>query len=295
MTQIIQIKRSTTTVAPSTLAQGELAYSDQTSKLFIGSATNGTILTIGGKIYVDMLDHTAGVLTASSAIVVDSNKKIDNLIVDNIDLNGNTISSTTGNLVLSPSSNLVINSSSVDISAQATEFKVLDGSSTAFTISEDTNNYITIDTTNSSEKIVFNKNELKSVELFNKKKKKSKDQIVEFQKDEMHTFSEWLTVSKFKPIDRNSKKKEENILNKFISSNHKITPNNEIDENYDLDVVYEDNHNNLMTETLAKLYLSQKNYEKAIQSYKILSLKFPKKSSYFADQIKKIKKIKKSN
>ena len=79
------------------------------------------------------------------------------------------------------------------------------------------------------EKIVFNKNELKSVELFNKKKKKSKDQIVEFQKDEMHTFSEWLTVSKFKPIDRNSKKKEENILNKFISSNHEITPNNEID------------------------------------------------------------------
>ena len=140
------------------------------------------------------------------------------------------------------------------------------------------------------EKIVFNKNELKSVELFNKKKKKSKDQIVEFQKDEMHTFSEWLTVSKFKPIDRNSEKKEENILNKFISSNHKITPNNEIDENYDLDVVYEDDHNNLMTETLAKLYLSQKNYKKAIQSYKILSLKFPEKSSYFADQIKKIKK-----
>jgi hypothetical protein len=48
-----------------------------------------------------------------------------------------------------------------------------------------------------------------------------------------------------------------------------------------------------MTETLAKLYLSQKNYEKAIQSYKILSLKFPEKNGYFADQIKKINKLNK--
>ena len=121
------------------------------------------------------------------------------------------------------------------------------------------------------EKIVFNKNELKNAKLSNTKNEKTKDQIVEFQKNDMHTFSEWLTLSKLKPIDRNSNKKKE-------------------DENYDLEVVYEDNHNDLMTEALAKLYLSQKNYNKAIQSYKILSLKFPEKSSYFADQIKKIKK-----
>ena len=121
------------------------------------------------------------------------------------------------------------------------------------------------------EKIVFNKNELKNAKLSNTKNEKTKDQIVEFQKNDMHTFSEWLTLSKLKPIDRNSNKKKE-------------------DKNYDLEVVYEDNHNDLMTEALAKLYLSQKNYKKAIQSYKILSLKFPEKSSYFADQIKKIKK-----
>ena len=126
------------------------------------------------------------------------------------------------------------------------------------------------------EKIVFNKNELKNAKLSNTKNEKTKDQIVEFQKNDMHTFSEWLTLSKLKPIDRNSNKKKE-------------------DKNYDLEVVYEDNHNDLMTEALAKLYLSQKNYKKAIQSYKILSLKFPEKSSYFADQIKKIRKIKKSN
>ena len=121
------------------------------------------------------------------------------------------------------------------------------------------------------EKIVFNKNELKNAKLSNTKNEKTKDQIVEFQKNDMHTFSEWLTLSKLKPIDRNFNKKKQ-------------------DKNYDLEVVYEDNHNDLMTEALAKLYLSQKNYKKAIQSYKILSLKFPEKSSYFADQIKKIKK-----
>jgi hypothetical protein len=46
---------------------------------------------------LNFVDVTAGTLTASKAIVVDSSSKIDNLKVDNIDINGNTISSTDTN------------------------------------------------------------------------------------------------------------------------------------------------------------------------------------------------------
>ena len=116
MSNIIRIKRSETSGNPSSLANGELAYSglpDNGSnggdRLYIGlgTETNGNSanhIVIGGKFFTDRLNQTAGVLTASAAIVVDANKKIDDLFIDNIELNGNTISTTdtNGNLILSP-------------------------------------------------------------------------------------------------------------------------------------------------------------------------------------------------
>jgi hypothetical protein len=50
----------------------------------------------------------------------------------------------------------------------------------------------------------------------------------------------------------------------------------------------------LMTETLAKVFTKQKKYKKAIQAYKILILKYPEKKSFFADKIKKINKLEKN-
>jgi len=150
MAQVIKIKRSTSAAAPSgALAQGELAYSYNSNKLFIGDGTNNDI--IGGQLYTDMLDHTAGQLTANSALIVDANSKLNNLLVDNLQLNGNTISSASGNLVLSSATG------SISVAGAATELLILDNSSTAFTITEGTTNYLTFDTTNSAEKIIFNK------------------------------------------------------------------------------------------------------------------------------------------
>lgn len=47
----------------------------------------------------------------------------------------------------------------------------------------------------------------------------------------------------------------------------------------------------LVTETLAKVYLRQKHYKKAIKAYEILKLKYPEKSSFFASQILEIKNL----
>ena len=106
MTQTLKIKRSTTTASPTSLENGELAYSSNSNKLFIGrpGGTTGDIDAIGGKFFTDMLDHTAGTLTASSAVIVDANSKIDVFNVDNIRFDGNSITSTDtgGNIVISP-------------------------------------------------------------------------------------------------------------------------------------------------------------------------------------------------
>ena len=131
MATFIKVKRSSTTptATPSNLRNGEFAhsygagtYTDyQTTnngasnvasggKLFIGQGTEdgsghaANIDVIGGKYFTDILDHGHGTLTANSAIIVDQSKKIDELNVDNININLNTISTTNsnGDLIFDP-------------------------------------------------------------------------------------------------------------------------------------------------------------------------------------------------
>jgi len=116
MSTTIRIKRTTTAGDPAILGDGVLAYSgaDYTSvagggRLYVGLGveTGGDAashIVIGGQFFTDMLDHGKGILTANSALITDADSKLDNIKIDNIDINGNTISSTdvNGNIVLSP-------------------------------------------------------------------------------------------------------------------------------------------------------------------------------------------------
>lgn len=134
-----------------------------------------------------------------------------------------------------------------------------------------------------------------------------------FDKNEAHSFSEWLKLMSVKPIDRsdeiiekdttenssqkeNKQERKNKLIDAFISKNPKIPlsekPKKTTEKAQANPIVSETNFpERLMTETLARVYLEQKNYQKAIQAYKILILKNPEKSGFFADQIRAIEKL----
>jgi hypothetical protein len=123
MSSIIKIKRSGVTGSPSALGNGELAYSYYSGsggdRLYIGTGTENesgeaqNVEVIGGKYFTDMLDHTAGTTTASSAIITDANNAISELTVDNITLDGNTIATSSGNLTLNPTGSIDASSNAI--------------------------------------------------------------------------------------------------------------------------------------------------------------------------------------
>lgn len=144
------------------------------------------------------------------------------------------------------------------------------------------------------------------------------DKPLEFTKSDTHSFSEWLKLTKAKPIERSEeisekknkpskvsseastqeeKERKYELIDKFIQERPKIIPSentansNKKEEQKNLATPYTQPSDSLMTETLAKVYLQQKNYKKAIQAYKILILKNPEKSGFFADQIRAIDKL----
>tara|TARA_B100001093_G_scaffold518651_1_gene604294 strand:- start:2828 stop:3493 length:666 start_codon:yes stop_codon:yes gene_type:complete len=117
---------------------------------------------------------------------------------------------------------------------------------------------------------------------------------VVYDNSDMYSFSEWLKLSTLQPITRiektNSLEKKMKKIGEFIEyNNSKDIPKKEFFSPKQMVDESSIENNYLMTETLAKIYLEQGHYQKAITAYEILSLKYPQKSSLFADQIKAIK------
>ena len=128
MATIIRIKRSSTVNAPTSLKTGELAYSDNYTDVATngpaGSNTGGrlyygaggsddanTIEIIGGQYYTDLLSATPGTIQGNKAVLVDANKKVNEFLVDDLTLDGSSITVTASNtaLTLSPNGTAAVN------------------------------------------------------------------------------------------------------------------------------------------------------------------------------------------
>ena len=101
MASKLLVKRSTGTAAPGTIEFGELALTvgsgtqaNLGDRLFVGD-NNSAAQVVGGKYYTDMLDQVHGVLTSDSAVIVDSNSKIDQWLVDDVQIDSNVINTST--------------------------------------------------------------------------------------------------------------------------------------------------------------------------------------------------------
>jgi hypothetical protein len=115
----------------------------------------------------------------------------------------------------------------------------------------------------------------------------NQQQITVPSENNLHSFLQWLELVDDKTTNRPPSKFD--WIDDFLAQNAKINPSKNTASKKDLSKENPLSKNEIMTETLAHLYWKQKKYDEAKKAFKILSLKYPEKSSLFADHIKKIK------
>ena len=106
-------------------------------------------------------------------------------------------------------------------------------------------------------------------------------------------FYEWASYlnSKKASSKKNNNLHNFQLIDDFLKSTERIIPDKNLKNDEDLSEKSWSSNDELMTETLAKVFVKQKKFKKAIEAYQILSLKYPEKNSLFANQIKEIKKL----
>ncbi len=105
-----------------------------------------------------------------------------------------------------------------------------------------------------------------------------------------------------KPVTSSTESEEDALINSFIlkqkerpgyyptekSAENDILPIEDCEVPIEAPNVADDS---MLSESLAKIYIKQRKYDKALEIIKSISLKFPEKSIYFADQIRFLRKM----
>jgi len=146
------------------------------------------------------------------------------------------------------------------------------------------------------ELIILNKVEKKNISVINEQQEDNLTigKPLTFDKKEEYSFSEWLSLSKVNKIDRTLKPNTQQLIDNFIDKKTSISKPKKTAFFKAMPLARESliENESLVTPTLAKVYLEQGYYDKAISAYTKLCLKYPEKNSLFAKQIKLINKLK---
>lgn len=111
-------------------------------------------------------------------------------------------------------------------------------------------------------------------------------QAVQNNGTELKSFVDWLQQLEGGSTNEPA---QHRLIDKFIADAPRLVVSKSDKKPQDLTKKQQFDEHTLMTETLADVYFKQGKLKKAKKAYEILVLKYPEKSSFFADQIRKIK------
>lgn len=125
----------------------------------------------------------------------------------------------------------------------------------------------------------------------------------EFDLSQPHSFIEWLKLSsvkaseiskeEIKAVEIVEKKSTTDLIDKFLRDEPKLPKPTKVEFYNPVNMAKQSVADDItfVSETLAKIFVMQGNYIKALEAYENLRLKYPEKRLYFASQIKNLRKL----
>jgi hypothetical protein len=158
-------------------------------------------------------------------------------------------------------------------------------------IKEEASENIFIDFSDDAKKIDESINKNNGFELLDFDFEIEKDAILEHQNKKTDA-KDYDILENFSQKTTNNKPEKINLIDKFLAENPRIIPDKKyVSDNSLASKSLHIDDSDLFSETLAKIYIKQEHFEKAILTYEKLCLKYPEKSIYFVGQIEKIKEL----